>query len=120
RAFGGEKWCLCSNLSPTDVTPPLIAIALPSASFGGRTRVDSKLRGQFNDEYAIGYERELVPSLVLSGRYTYRTLGRAIEDVRGSSGEFVIINPSKGSLGRTLSFYDGTTVTTPKPRRVSH
>ena len=119
RAFGGESWCVCGNFSPTDVGLPSILVALPATTFGTSRRIDPDLRGQYTDEYVIGYERELIPTLILSGRYTYRALGRAIEDVRGPSGEFVIVNPSQGSLGRTLSFLDGTTITAPKPRRVS-
>ncbi len=63
-------------------------------------------KGQYEDEYVIGFERELTPSLVFKARYTDRRLGRVIEDIGSQSpegstigGNFVggIANPSPGT-----------------------
>jgi hypothetical protein len=44
-------------------------------------------KGEFEDEYVIGFERELTPSLVFKARYTDRRLGRVIEDIGSQSPE---------------------------------
>jgi hypothetical protein len=44
-------------------------------------------KGEFEDEYVIGFEREITPSIVVKLRYTDRRLGRIIEDIGSQSPE---------------------------------
>src|SRR5260370_39164901 len=58
----------------------------PSYAFPGE-QVLPGTKGEFEDEYVIGFERELTPSLVFKARYTDRRLGRVIEDIGSQSPE---------------------------------
>lgn len=51
-------------------------------------------KGEYEDEYVIGYERELTPSIVFKGRYTDRRLPRIIEDITAYSPEGSMITPN--------------------------
>ena len=51
-------------------------------------------KGEFEDEYVIGFEREITPSLVFKARYTDRRLGRVIEDITAYSPEGSMITPN--------------------------
>lgn len=44
-------------------------------------------KGEYEDEYVIGVERELAPSIVVKARYTDRRLPRVIEDIGSQSVE---------------------------------
>jgi len=44
-------------------------------------------KGEFEDEYVVGVERELTPSIVVKARYTDRRFGRIIEDIGSQSPE---------------------------------
>jgi len=44
-------------------------------------------KGEFEDEYVIGYERQLTSTIVFKSRYTDRRLGRVIEDIGSQSPE---------------------------------
>jgi hypothetical protein len=58
----------------------------PNYAFPGE-EVLPGTKASFIDEYVIGYERELTPSLVFKARYTDRRIGRAIEDIGSQSPE---------------------------------
>lgn len=51
-------------------------------------------KGEYVDEYVIGFERELTPSIVFKARYTDRRLPRAIEDITAYSPEGSMITPN--------------------------
>jgi Carboxypeptidase regulatory-like domain/TonB-dependent Receptor Plug Domain len=63
------------------------------------------LKGIYQDEYALGFEKALSPSLSVGVRYTYRNLGRTIEDrcdfdagyPEANGNTCVIINPGSSS-----------------------
>ncbi|HTS02206.1 MAG TPA: TonB-dependent receptor [Thermoanaerobaculia bacterium] len=63
------------------------------------------LKGIYQDEYAIGFEKALSSSLSVGVRYTYRDLGRTIEDrcdfdagyPEANNNTCVIINPGSSS-----------------------
>ncbi len=49
---------------------------------------------EYEDEYVIGFERELTPSIVFKARYTDRRLPRIIEDITAYSPEGSMITPN--------------------------
>ena len=63
------------------------------------------LKGIYQDEYALGFEKALNPNLSVAVRYTYRNLGRTIEDrcdfdagyPEANGNTCVIINPGSSS-----------------------
>src|SRR5207248_8003765 len=113
RSFGGEVLCFCYNFSPAVANfKPDAAAPRKSALLGGPEPVDPELKGQYIDEFLIGFEREVAPALVIGARFNHRSLGRVIEDfLVPSSGEYFIANPAEGTLGQSLAFYDGTHTT---------
>lgn len=122
RAFGGEVTCFCYNFSPSGSdTLPDASAPLKARLLGGSTEpVDPDLKGQYIDEYLFGFEREVAPDLVVSARYNYRKLGRVIEDfLVVDEGNFFIANPAEGTLGKSLTFYDYSTVPSPKAKRTN-
>ncbi|MEA2339327.1 MAG: hypothetical protein QOE82_3334 [Thermoanaerobaculia bacterium] len=117
RSFGGEISTQVNNLDPTPghFTPGTVGSAASGgvpASFlnslvaggvapfrflGGTTPVDPDLKGQYIDEYLVGYDYELAPSLMVGIKGTYRNLGRVIEDMLViDSGDYFIANPGTG------------------------
>ncbi len=48
---------------------------------------------QFQDEFAVGAEHQFRNGIVLSGRFIYRTIPRAMDDVAGISPEGYVNNP---------------------------
>ena len=121
RSFGGELTCFCYNFSPNaaDTKQDPLAPAR-SSTFGGATPADKALKGQYIDEWLGGFEREVGGGVVVAGRYNYRTLGRVIEDfLVVDEGSYFVANPGSG-LGKSLTFYDYTTVPSPKASRVNH
>jgi hypothetical protein len=59
-----------------------------------------RLRGQFNRQFAIGYEQELVEDLVVGVRWLHSALGRAVEDISQNGGfDFILANPGAGADG---------------------
>jgi outer membrane receptor protein involved in Fe transport len=118
RSYGGEIICFCYNFSPdpTNIKPDPTA-PRKSAALGGPELSDPNLKGQHIDEYLIGYEREVAPSLAVGIKGTYRKLGNVIEDMLvPSTGEYFVANPGSG-IGREAGFYDGTTGITPPAKR---
>ncbi len=65
----------------------------------GQFRVADDLRGQYNDEISIGYDRELSAGLKATIRIMARDVGRVVEDGYVESiGEFAMGNPGYGLL----------------------
>jgi hypothetical protein len=110
RAFGGEVVCFCYNFSSSASDTLPNDAARTSTLLGGSEPVDPDLKGQYVDEALGGFEYEVAPNFALGVKFTYRKLGRVIEDfLVPSSGEYFIANPSEGTLGKELAFYDGVT-----------
>jgi hypothetical protein len=121
RAFGGEVQCFCYNFSPNPANF-LQDPAAPRAQslLGGAEPVDPNLKGQYLDEFLVGYDYEIRPSFVIGAKFTRRELGRVIEDfLIPSEGNYFIANPSTG-IGGEMGFYDGVhTAPAPKAKRES-
>ncbi len=118
RAFGGELQAFAYNFSPDAANfqpdPFFNTVARggdPNAPVrhtlnGGATPVDPDLKGQYVDEFVLGYEYELANNLAIGLQGTYRSLGRVVEDFLDPvSGHYHIANPGEGS-GVNMSFYD--------------
>jgi hypothetical protein len=53
-----------------------------------------RLKGQYNEQFQIGYEQEIIEDLVLGFRWLHTDLGRAVEDVSTNGGlNFLVANP---------------------------
>jgi hypothetical protein len=129
RAFGGELQAFSYNFSPaaSAIAPdPFFnsvanggsADAPTRNSFlGGATPVDPDLKGQYIDEFLLGYEYELANNLAVGVQGTYRKLGRVVEDfLDPASGHYHIANPGQGS-GSAMAFYDYEPAVAPKVER---
>jgi outer membrane receptor protein involved in Fe transport len=81
RSFGDATIFFTHNFDPISLTPDEDA---PWETFnsGGPfgTPVDSGIRGIYQDELTVGFERLLDPSFTMGLKATYRDLGRTIED----------------------------------------
>ena len=66
-------------------------------SIGISPRVDG-LRGQYNDEFILGYERAIGTNLKFGISGIYRKVGQVVEDVLDPQKGFVFGNPGKGDL----------------------
>ena len=83
RAYGAQTQVTTYNFSPTDTTqdPTVIGHTKPFVQGGAFTEpADAGLKGIYQDEYTVGFEKLLDPTLSVGVKGTYRTLGRAIED----------------------------------------
>jgi len=61
-----------------------------------RGNVVPNLKGQYNQQFQLGYEQEVVEDLVLGFRWLHTDLGRAVEDVSTDGGNnFIIANPGE-------------------------
>jgi hypothetical protein len=120
RAFGGEVQCFCYNLSPdpNNILPD--DSVRPHSLLGGLEPVDPDLKGQYLDEFLVGYEYEIRPNIVVGAKFIRRDLGRTIEDfLIPSEGNYFIANPGEG-IGNEMAFYDGVhTAPAPKAKRTS-
>ncbi len=53
-----------------------------------------RLRGQYNQQFQVGYEQEVIEDLTLGVRWLHTDLGRAVEDISTNGGlNFIIANP---------------------------
>ncbi len=53
-----------------------------------------RLKGQFNKQFQVGYDQEVIEDLVLGVTWLHNSLGRAVEDVSTNGGlNFIIANP---------------------------
>jgi outer membrane receptor protein involved in Fe transport len=82
RVFTANTSVVSFNYSPTvltqDPTAPR-ARTIQVGSFDGEP-VDPSLKAPYQDEYTIGVEKALSPTLSIGLKGTYRTLGRTVED----------------------------------------
>jgi len=54
------------------------------------------LKGNYNQQFQVGYEQEVVEDLVIGFRWLHTDLGRAVEDVSTNGGfNFIIANPGE-------------------------
>ena len=121
RSFGGESSCFCNNFdpNPANILPDPASPVRTSRLGLPITPVDEDLKGQYLDEFLLGGEYEVRPNLSIGGKFSYRDLGRVIEDfLIIDSGGYFIANPASG-LGRTMTFYDYSTVEAPKAKRTN-
>jgi hypothetical protein len=66
------------------------------------------------DEFLVGVEREIAPSLSVGIKYNHRKLGNVIEDfLVPAEGNYFIANPGQGTLGQSLAFYDSGSAPAP-------
>jgi len=73
------EWCVDADSQTTGLT-------------GGA--IVPRLRGQYNQQFQLGYEQEIVEDLLLGFRWLHTDLGRAVEDVSVDGGQTLIIaNP---------------------------
>jgi hypothetical protein len=127
RSFGGELSLDVNNfdpnsqhLTPDPAAPKFSATGLPSRILGAFiTPVDPNLKGQYIDEYLLGYDYELAPNLAVGVKGTYRDLGRVIEDMLldPATGDYQIANPGSGIGSTTGYLATGEQVPTPKAKR---
>jgi outer membrane receptor protein involved in Fe transport len=83
RAYGAQTQLTTYNTSPTDThqDPSIFGHGKPFIQGGAFTEpVDAGLKGIYQDEFTVGFEKLLGPTLSVGVKGTYRTLGRAIED----------------------------------------
>jgi hypothetical protein len=71
----------------TDKTGAVSAFSGPSFASSTGEGIVPGTKGEYEDEYVIGIERELPHSMVVKIRYTDRRLGRIIEDIGSQSPE---------------------------------
>jgi len=127
REFGGEISLDVDNFNASAgaLTPdPALthySVAAQRQAFrilgGGTVPVDPNMKAQFVDEYLVGYDFELVPSMMVGVKGTYRNLGRVVEDMLVPSGnDYFVTNPGQG-LGAEGGTINGDTVPVPKPTR---
>jgi hypothetical protein len=123
RSFGGELLGFAYNFDPTPKAyKPDPAAPRKSSTLGGSTEpVDPNLKGQYIDEYLVGFEYEVAKDLAVGVKGAYRNLGRVIEDfLVPSEGSYFVANPGVG-LGKDLAFYDGvSTAPAPKAKRKNY
>jgi hypothetical protein len=83
RAYGAQTQVTTYNFSPTDTiqNTTVLGHEKPFIQGGAFTEpADAGLKGIYQDEFTVGVEKLLDPTLSLGLKGTYRTLGRAIED----------------------------------------
>lgn len=125
RTFGGEVSLQANNFSPTpgnflpDPAAPKFASGNPYSFLGGSgaTPIDPDLKGQYVDEFLLGYDQELFTNFAVGIKGTYRNLGRIIEDMLViEEGEYFIANPGSG-IGSTAGFLSEDEAPAPKAKR---
>lgn len=63
-----------------------------------------RLKGQYNQQFQLGYEQEIVEDLVLGVQWLHTNLGRAVEDVSTNGGlNFIIANPGEAVARADIS-----------------
>jgi len=121
RAYGAQTTASSYNFDPLDIHQVATAPRNRAVQGGASTEpVQDGIKGIYQDEATLGFDKAIDPTFSLGVRATYRTLGRTIEDRCDFDPEFpeangntcVIINPGSDSPFATGRFADGTTVHT--------
>ncbi len=108
RAYGAQTQATTYNFDPVSTVqdPTVIGHETPFYQGGAFTEpVQAGIKGIYQDEYSIGFDTLLDPTLSVGAKYTYRSLGRVIEDrcdLNGNSpltnyNTCAIINPGSDS-----------------------
>ena len=124
RSFSYERQPRIVNYSPTSTTPDPGAesdYGTPSTILGGFTEPsDPNLKGQYVEEYVLGYEREVARDVVLGVKGIYRSYKRVIEDFLCEGGAaYCIGNPGEGIMTQIATLNDfSVTYPAPKAKRV--
>lgn len=87
---GGETFSKYEDGQPTEYCVDF------NSSTSGLTEgaVVPRLRGQYNQQFQMGYEQEVIEDLTLGVRWLHTDLGRAVEDISTDGGNnFIIANP---------------------------
>ncbi|MBK8148282.1 MAG: TonB-dependent receptor [Acidobacteria bacterium] len=87
-------WSICQISFSISSNIPVINFILPD--------IDGGLRPSRTREFTVGFEQRLMDDLIVSGRYLYRDLDRAIEDVGTFNGQgseqYTTANPGFGPI----------------------
>ena len=90
--LSGETFAREQDGVPTEYCTD--AAATTSQLTGGATV--PRLRGQYNQQFQLGYDHEIIEDLVLGTRWQHTALGRAVEDVSTNGGlDHIIANPGE-------------------------
>ena len=88
--INGETFSREENGQPTEYCPDF-ASSTTQLTEGA---VVPRLRGQYNQQFQVGYEQEVIEDLTLGVRWLHTDLGRAVEDISTNGGlNFIIANP---------------------------
>jgi hypothetical protein len=75
------EWCTDFNSTTTQLTEGAVV---------------PRLKGQYNQQFQMGYEQEVIEDLTLGVRWLHTDLGRAVEDISTNGGlNFIIANPGE-------------------------
>ena len=118
RAFGGRTFANSFNFDPRPGSfAPDPGAPFESGAFGDSvTSVAAGIRGQYVDEWLLGFERQLPGGFVVGTKVARRHLGRLIEDLTAGNGDYFFGNPGEGAAA-TLAFLDGSSAPCPRPER---
>ncbi|HEY2796310.1 MAG TPA: TonB-dependent receptor, partial [Thermoanaerobaculia bacterium] len=116
RAYGAQTTATVYNYSsnPADIFQDPAAPKLFNAQGGASTEpVQPGLKGIYNDEYSLGFDKAIDPTFAIGVKGTYRHLGRAIEDrcdldaayPEANANSCVIFNPGSDSQFATGDFH---------------
>lgn len=106
RPFGGEG-ILVSVYDPSCSTPNWGSCQPVNAEVvsGQRLKIQSNLKGSYNNEVVMGGQYQPLHSLVVGASVIYRWLGRAVEDIGGTiesgTGPTTLGNPTDPKPERT-------------------
>lgn len=88
--IGGTTFARTDRGQPTEFCTDFSA----STSQLTEGAVVPRIRGQYNQQFQVGYEQEVIEDLTLGVRWLHTDLGRAVEDVSTNGGlNFIIANP---------------------------
>jgi len=123
RSFSYERQPRIINYSATSNIPDPGAeddYGTTSAILGGfSTPSDPDLRNQYINEYILGYEREIAPSVGIGIKGVYRDYGNVLEDfLCADDGTYCIGNPGKGIMTQIFTLDYSQTFEAPDPKRV--
>jgi hypothetical protein len=116
RAYGAQTTATVWNYSPNpeDIFQDPNAPRLTNVQGGPFTEpVQEGLKGIYNDEYTLGFDKAIDPTLAVGVKGTYRHLGRTIEDrcdldaayPEANGNTCVIFNPGSDSAFGTGDFH---------------